>query len=97
MIFHHTTREDEDTRRRIVIQRWKDAYAEQKEKNHPTWLFEREWHPWFAWFPVDIRGDHPATAWLSWVERKLMSSREPDILASWQIRSYVYRLPPEKI
>jgi hypothetical protein len=37
----------------------------------------RQWHPWFAWFPVRVPSDrfvNGAWVWLEWVERNIETS-----------------------
>lgn len=46
-----------------------------------------DWHPWFAWYPVDVdvyevrdirRGKTRYKVWLRWVERKIVGAVAPD-------------------
>jgi hypothetical protein len=30
---------------------------------------ERDWHPWFAWYPVRLQGTD-TRAWWEWIERR---------------------------
>lgn len=35
---------------------------------------ERDWHPWWAWYPVRLQGTD-TKIWLDWVERKTMNAQ----------------------
>jgi len=58
----------------------------------PQWEFEREWHRWFAWHPVEVAEDR--TAWLTTVERRLTGHdrEEQPAWYNWGNRRYEYRL-----
>lgn len=65
----------------------------------PKWERLREWHRWFAWYPVKIAPDR--RAWLIWVERRLSELggqyKQPDPLQwSREARWYEYRLPSQR-
>jgi len=43
--------------------RFRNFFEDLAEYNH--WRYDK-WHPWFAWYPVTIKGQF---VWLEWVER----------------------------
>lgn len=64
-----------------------------REGNRARWEREREWHPWFAWRPVEVAPDK--TAWLRIVERRLdyLDRDKPPMyfLLAWL--GHEYRIP----
>jgi hypothetical protein len=56
------------------------------------WLWEKDWHAWFAWHPVLIAEDQ--SAWLQFVQRRLSARgrlQQPPWWF-WRIRDFEYRL-----
>jgi hypothetical protein len=93
MLFQGETREQYWAKNKALVEKWEREDAPAVARILPQWEMERDWHPWFAWLPVDV-GDGK-TAWLHTVERRLrFPDNKPTIMASWQVRSHVYRLRP---
>ena len=75
---------------------WKHESFEQERKRknaklRPKWEAEREWHKWFAWYPVEV--EPTKSVWLGFVERKLRGldfERQPNWFV-WDFRDYKYR------
>ncbi len=65
----------------------------------PQWEYERNWHPWFAWYPVFV--EPKRKAWLTYVERRLggWERNEKPKWWTWDIRyfSYEYRPLPKNV
>jgi hypothetical protein len=54
---------------------WKNGLTEEAKRKirvQKRRLAIKEWHKWFAWYPVIIRieNDHNIKAWMQYVERK---------------------------
>lgn len=65
--------------------------ARKNAANKEKWLYERNWHRWFAWYPV--RTSPTKVRWLSWIERRLDYSgrtTQPEWYY-WDIRRFEYR------
>lgn len=58
------------------------------------WEYEKEWRPYFAWWPVKTIDNQKV--WLEWVERKLdlFYQIKPSYtnFEFWEFRSYQYRV-----
>lgn len=92
MIFKGETLEEYRAKSSALVAKWRREDASKLEQIKEQWKVECQWHPWFAWYPVEI--EWGTTAWLQTVERRLKYLDFPRIMASWQIRQYIYRLPP---
>jgi hypothetical protein len=66
-----------------TIESYEDEKARRNAALRERWLFEREWHPWFAWYPVRVSPTEKA--WLTIVDRRILG-RHRERQPSW----YVY-------
>ena len=76
------------------IESFTQEKTRKNEKRRAQWLIEREWHSWFAWYPVRLISD-TQKAWLCWLERRLDlhgRDKQPDWFF-WDIRNFEYRVP----
>lgn len=92
MIFRGKTHEQRMAENAVTVDMWRRRDAPKIARIEAQWRAECAWHPWFAWFPVEV-GDGQ-TAWLETVERRLRWLDKPTIIASWQIMGYIYRKFP---
>lgn len=93
MIFKGETRDEWHAKNSARVDKWRRRDAPAIARIEARWRAECEWHPWFAWWPVEV-GDGK-TAWLQTVERRLKYRDKPRIMAQWYIRTHEYILPGE--
>jgi hypothetical protein len=90
MIFKGKTNDEWHRENSRLVAKWEREDATAIYGILPKWRAEREWHPYFALFPVEV-GDGE-TAWLETVERRLKYPKNPPtIMATWHTRSYEYK------
>ena len=93
MIINRETPDQRHAKNFALVEKWKRSFAARRERLRPQWNSECEWHPWFAWFAVDVGTyENPQTAWLQMVERRVKFRPEmPTTAAAWSLRDYEYR------
>lgn len=94
MLFNRETPDSYHAKSSILVEKWRRSFAAKRERLRPRWEAECKWHPWFAWFAVDVGTyEKPQTAWLQMVGRRIKDRREmPAIAASWSLREFEYRI-----